>query len=106
MDRAVLILHSPPTVVKTVKVKVNGVVWNQNAINKETVSHCLVKKTATKNQKRYTHGYAPRYRRRSVIHVSHIYDSHACIKLLVHLDGVQNLLSFTGWPPPEYVHIH
>ena len=32
MDRAVLILHSPPTVVKTVKVKVNSVVWDQDAI--------------------------------------------------------------------------
>ena len=26
-----LILHSPPTVVNKVKVKVNGVVWNQHA---------------------------------------------------------------------------
>ena len=31
IDRAVLNLHSPPTVVNIVKVKVNGVVWNQDA---------------------------------------------------------------------------
>ena len=32
MDKQVLISHSSPTIVKTVKVKVNGVVWNQEAI--------------------------------------------------------------------------
>ena len=31
IDMAVLNLHSPPTVVNIVKVKVNGVVWNQDA---------------------------------------------------------------------------
>ena len=40
-----------------------------------------------------------------MIYVSHIYDSHACIKLLVHLDSVQNLLNFTAWPRPELKHL-